>query len=64
VKERSKTSTPVRDRGVRDSDVVQQTHDKSNLAKRVISGKEHNNGSDDDMNRIPHTREIRFAEER
>lgn len=46
---------------MRDSDIVQHTHDESDLAERVVADKEHDDGGNDDVDRIAHTREISFA---
>ena len=55
LKEWRKASAPIGNSCVRDGNVVQNAHHECNLTERVIADKEHDNGGDDDMNRITHT---------
>ena len=55
LKERRKACTPIGNSCMRDGNVVQNAHHERNLAERVVADKEHNNGGDDDVNRITHT---------
>lgn len=63
LEKRGKSDTPVRNGGVRNRNVVQNAHDEGYFAKRVTADEEHDDGRDDDVNRITHALEVCFAEE-